>query len=480
MGMYFVRYGHLKVFSGFSKFNYIRSMRSFFNNRIVWVLVFCCSFGVIRAQQSNPSFSLQQALEYASEHSYQKISSNFEVISARKKIWETIASGLPQADFTARYNHSLDLAKSLVPIELFREENWPAGAKAGDKIAVSFSTAYDANYGIGVTQMIFDGSYFVGVQATKVFLDYTEQQQRKTEVEIRNSVAQAYFLVLSARENSTAFEENLKVNESVLADTKAMFQGGLVESLDVSQVELMVNEAKKRLMEVRRSEEVALAVLKFTMGLDSQIDPVLTDSLSFLTEKILASGVPDIDLNMDDLVEFQLAQTDVETQRLLLKNERVQYLPKISAFYNFQKAGYSDEWNLFDQEWYKAQFVGLQMSIPVFSSGMRYSKVQQQKLKWLKSQNEKEMMVRSLQNDYLVALTNMRSGYDQYAYSQQNRDLARDIYEKTRIKFGHGLSTSTELSQQQGQFIQSQMGYVLAAVNLMNAHIALLKATGQL
>ncbi len=454
-------------------------MRSFLFS---FVMFFFVSFSAIevKSQQSNLSFSLQDALEYASQNAYQKQSSNYDVISARKKIWETIASGLPQVDFSARYNHSLDLSKSLLPIEFFPEENWPSGAKAGDKIAVSFGTAYDANYGIGVTQLIFDGSYFVGIQATRVFLAYTEQQQRKTEVEIRNTVAQAYFLVLSARENSFAFEENLKMNETLLNETRAMYQGGFIESLDLSQVELMVNDARKRLMEVKRSEEVAMAVLKFTMGLKTEANPILTDSLSFLTERILGAGLPLNELNVNALVDYQLAQTNVETQRLLMKNERVQYLPKISAFYNYQKMGYADEWNLFKEDWYKAQFIGLQVNVPIFSSGMRHSKVQQQKLNWLKSQNEKEMMLHNLQNEYLVALTNMKSSYDQYVYSKENRELARDIYEKTRIKFGHGIASSSDLSQQQGQYIQAQMGYVQAAVTLMNAHIALLKATGQL
>ena len=451
-----------------------------FSIKVIWSFLFCWLFITANAQQNNSSYSLEQALTYASEHAYQKINSDFDVAAARKKIWETIASGLPQVDFTSRYNHSLDLTKSLLPIEFFPEEDWPEGAQHGDKIPVSFGTAYDANYGIGVTQLVFDGSYFVGIQATRVFLDYTRQQQQKTEIDIRNVVAQAYFLVLSARENSLAFEENLRVNETLLTETKAMYQGGFVESLDVSQVELLVNDARIRMMEVRRNEQVAMEVLKFAMGLPATDAPVLTDSLSFLTDKILAGGIPETPLQVDALVDFQLAQTNVETQRLLLKNERVQYLPKISAFYNYQKTGYDDQWNLFEEPWFKAQFIGLQMSFPIFSSGMRYSKVQQQKLSWLKSQNEKEMMQRSLENDYLVAQTTLKSSYDQFVYSQANRALANDIYEKTRIKFSHGIASSTELSQQQSQYIQAQMGYVQAAVNLMNAHVAMLKATGQL
>ncbi len=454
-------------------------MQSFLKRTIVLFLFVGVTL-YVKSQQNVSSFSLQQALEYASENAYQKVITDYDVISARKKIWETIASGLPQVNLNARYNHSLDLTKSLLPIEFFPEENWPAGSKAGDKIPVSFGTAYDANYDVGVSQLIFDGSYFVGIQATRVFLDYTRQQQTKAVVDVRNTVAQAYFLVLSAKENSKAFGDNLKVNEKLLAETKAMFSGGFIESLDVSQVELMVNDARKRLKEAQRSEEVALAVLKFSMGLAPELLLELSDSLEFLTSRIMAGGISDTVLVVEDIVDYQLANTNVETQRLLLKNEKVQYLPKISAFYNFQKTGYSDEWNLFNQEWYKSQFVGLQLSLPIFSSGMRNSKIQQQKLNLLKSKSEKEMLIHNLQNEYLVALTNMKSSYDQFVYSTANRNLAKDIFEKTRIKFGHGIASSSELSQQQGQYIETQMGFVQSAVNLMNAHIALLKATGKL
>jgi outer membrane protein TolC len=432
------------------------------------------------AQENTSEFSLKEALDYASENAYLKKSSNYDVESAKKKIWETIASGLPQVDFSARYNHSIDMAKSLLPIEFFPEENWPSGAQEGDKIAVAFGTAYDANYNIGVSQLIFDGSYFVGVQATRVFYDYTEQNQRKTEIEIRNSVAQAYFLVLSAQENKEAFADLLKANEDLLQETKAMNQSGFVEAMDVSQMELLVNDSRKRLMEVTRNEEVAMAVLKFTLGMDAYNQLNLTDSLSFLTQRIISGGMPVELFVPDSHVDYQLALTNEESQRLYLKNERVQYLPRISAFYNFQQMGYSDQWNVFNEDWYKAQFVGLQISMPIFSSGMRNAKVQQQKLSYKKSQNEREMALHSLQTSFITAQTNMKSSYEQYLYSIDNKNLAHDILEKTRIKFSHGVASSSEYTQHQSQYIQSHLSYVQSAVNLMNSHIALLKATGQL
>ncbi len=445
------------------------------------VIVFCLvSFNPLVGQEMKHSFTLEQALEYASEHGYTNISSNYDVEAAQKKIWETVASGLPQVDFSGRYNHSMDLTQSLLPVEFFPEENWPDGAKAGDKIPVAFGTAYDASYTVGVTQLIFDGSYFVGIQATRVFVELTEQRRRKTEIELRSQVAQAYFLVLSARENKAAFEELLQNNEAILQETKAMHETGFVEALDVSQMELLVNDTRQRMKEVERNETVALAVLKYALGMKGEEQLELSDSLSYLSQRMLGSGLPDAVLNQETHVDYQLAAVNEESQKLLLKNEQVQYLPKISAFYNYQKMGYSDEWNVFGEEWYKAQFVGVQVSIPIFSSGMRNAKVQQQKLNWLKSQNEKEMTMHQLDNNFYTAMADMKNSHEQYLYSIQNRELALDILDKTRIKFSHGVASSSEFTQQQGQFIQAQLGYVQSAVNLMNAHISLLKATGGL
>lgn len=432
------------------------------------------------AQTEKLPLSLEEALNYAEEHAYMNRSSAYEIDAAHKKIRETIASGLPQVDLSGRYNHSMDLTKSLLPVEFFPEDNWPEGAKSGDKIAVAFGTAYDANYGINVTQLIFDGSYFVGLQAAKVYLDLAEQQSKKTNLEIKSSVAQAYFLVLSAHENQNAFEELLRINEELLHETKAMYNSGFVEALDVSQMELLVNGARKQLKEAERNEQVTQAVLKFTLGINDAIDLALTDSLSWLSKKIISEGMPTIEMDAANHPDYLLAMANEESQRLLLKNEQVQYLPKINAFYNYQKVGYSDEWNVFKEDWYKAQYIGLQMSLPIFSSGMRHARVQQRKIDYLKSQTEKEMAVHQLNNSYLTAQADMKNNNDQYLYSIQNKNLALDILDKTRTKFSQGVVSSSEFAQQQSQYIQAQLNYVQSAVNLMNAHIALLKASGQL
>lgn len=446
---------------------------------IAWFLFSLLNLGA-QTNHDTLSFSLEEAMTYASQNAYQKISSDYDVASAKKKIWETIASGLPQIDFSGEYNHSLDVPVSLFPAEIIPDEMRPPGVEAGDKVPISFSTAYDGNYSFSASQMIFDGSYFVGLQATRVFLDLTHQQNEKTEIEIRDAVAKAYFLVLSARENLDAFENNLAVNRETLEETKSLHENGYREQLDVSQIKLMVHEAEKQIVEVERNEEVALAVLRFSMGLNEEQPINLTDGLDKLSSMAIKAESKEEGWMPREHINYKIAATNVESQELQLKNIRAQYLPKINAFYSYQKTGYGDEANILNEEWYKSQFVGVSVSIPIFSSGMRHARAQQQKMAWKKSKNERKKTLRNIKTQTLTALTEYNSAIDQYKIANKSKALASDIYEETRVKFSNGIAQSFELNQQQGQFIQAQISLVQATLDLLNARINYLKATGKL
>ncbi|MFW6043670.1 MAG: TolC family protein [Marinilabiliaceae bacterium] len=308
----------------------------------------------------------------------------------------------------------------------------------------------------------------------------THQQNEKTQIEIRDAVAKAYFLVLSARENLEAFEKNLKVNRETLEETRSLYENGYREEQDVSQIKLMVKEAEKQIVEVKHNEEVAMAVLRFSMGLNEDQPIHLTDDFDTLSSLTTKEDSGREGWMPKEHINYQIAATNVERQKLELKNIKAQYLPKINAFYTYQKNGYGEEWNLFNNDWYKSQFVGLSISVPIFSSVMRHAQAQQQKLAWEKSKNERKRTLRNIKTQSLTALAEYNSAIDQYEIATESKALASNIYEKNRVKFSNGIAGSSELTQQQEQFIQAQISVVQATLNLLNAKINYLKATGKL
>ncbi len=450
----------------------------------VSLVILCIGFlsmGLSKAQNNEAiSFSLQEAIDYAMDNAYQKISADYDVEAAKKKLWESIAIGLPQVDGSAAYNHSLDLPVSLLPVEILPPDNWPPGTQPGDKIPVSFATAFDANYSLAVSQLLFDGSYIVGLQASKVFLKLNEEQREKAEIEIRNTVFQAYYVAMTAKENVATFKKSLEVNKKTLAETKAYFDNGFRELIDVSQIELLVSNGEIRLLEVERSFDVAIALLKFSIGMNLDQELNLTDNMETMLANVAIYNTDQTDFQLGNHIDYKLAVTNVESMHLFLKNERAQYLPKLNASYSYNRTGFGDEWNIFGKEWYPSQFVGLSLSVPIFTSGFRHAKVQQEKINYLKAQNDELMVSENLKKDYLNASTNLATAREQYRNSVKNKDLANTIYEVTLTKFKNGIVGSTVLSQNEGQYIDSEVAYVDAVLKLLQAHIEYQKIIGKL
>lgn len=152
---------------------------------------------------------------------------------------ETIAIGLPQVTGEANYTNFLDLPVSLIPGEFFGED-------AGTYVPVKFGQDYNSDFGFTVNQLIFDGSYIVGIGSAKIYLQMASQTKEKTEIDIKHAVAQSYFMVLTAEENLKVMRENLTNSQKLESDTRALYNNGFSEEQDVDQMKLLVQKQKTK------------------------------------------------------------------------------------------------------------------------------------------------------------------------------------------------------------------------------------------
>jgi outer membrane protein TolC len=438
-----------------------------------------------KAQGDTLVFSLREAMDYAMDNAYQVRNAQYDVEAAKKKLWETIAIGLPQVSGSAGYNYAIESAKSPFPLMLIPPSYLPPDIdpdkiSPDDKIFLSFAMPFDANYNVSVSQLIFDGSYLVGLKATKLFYKLTQEQKEKVDIDVRYMVAQAYYLALTAKENIQTFKRSVEVNEKTLADTKAYHTNGFREEIDVAQIELMVSSGNSRLLEVERSYDVAMAVLKFSIGIDIEQDIVLSDNLDVVLASVLGGDTMNESMDLDKHIDFRLASSNEESKRLLLQNEKVQYFPKVSASYSYNKLSYGDSWNVFGEDWHRAQFLGLNLTVPIFTSGMQDAKVKQEKLNYLKAQTDKIMVSENLKKEHITANKNLTTSKEQYANSLKNKNLAQRIYDVTLVKYNNGLVRSTELSQNEGQYVDAEVNYISSVLNLLQNYLEYQKIIGNL
>ena len=281
------------------------------------IFITLLSFAIAaKAQEKTQSFSfnLNEAINYAISNNYSAINANRDIDIAKKKKWETTAMGLPQINASLDYQNNFELQKSLIPAQFF-------GGNPGEFAEVAFGTKHNMNARGTLSQLLFDGSYIVALQASKTYLKFYENAKQKTDVEIKEMVINSYGNVLLAEESILILEKNKVILEKTLFDTKETFKNGLIEEENVEQLQITLSSVNSNLNNVKRLREIASKMLKITLGIAITDDLKLTDKLDALTINNLDAAFSQGEFSPSQNVNYQMALNFQEQRQLEYKNQ---------------------------------------------------------------------------------------------------------------------------------------------------------------
>ena len=268
------------------------------------------------AQEQTYSFTLEEAINFAIENNYGAINADRDLLDAQKQKWETIATGLPQISGAVSYQNQLKQPVSLLPGEL-------AGQEPGTFIPIVFSQPQTASATATLKQQIFDGSYIVGIQATKAFIAYSDNNKEKTELDVRKSVVEAYGNVLLSQESITILEKNKANLEKNLFETQKLFENGLGDEESVEQLQITLSSVENQLKNSLRLQSITLQMLNLIMGLDIDAPTQLKENLSDLAQAQIRLDLLDEDLVMDNNIDFKMVDNLNQQRELELKLQKV-------------------------------------------------------------------------------------------------------------------------------------------------------------
>jgi outer membrane protein TolC len=428
---------------------------------IILIIILATSFGY--AQEEEYTFTLEEAIAYALEHNYSAINANRDIIDAQKQKWETIASGLPQISGSISYQNQLKQPVSVIPAEIF-------GGEPGTFAEVVFGQPQSASATATLRQQIFDGSYIVGVQATKAFLSYSANNKEKTTLDVRKSVVESYGNVLLAQESVSILEKNKATLEKNLYETTKLFENGLGDEESVEQLQITLSSIENQLKNAERLEKITLQMLNVVMGLDLTTPTQLEENLENLTEQKIDFGLMETEFNLENNVDYKLA-TNLNQQRYYeWKLAKSRALPTLNAFVNYGSSAFSDDFTFLnsEQQWFDSSILGFDLSIPIFSSLKRSASTQRAKIALEKAKTQ----LTEAKQQIRLQLENAKSNYilaiEQYQTSKNNLALAERIENKNQIKYMEGIASSFELRQAQTQLYTAQQEYLQYMVEVIN------------
>ena len=405
------------------------------------------------AQEVPSSFSMDEAVEWGMKYNRTLQRASMELQKAHKEKWKTISIGFPQINASMQYQNNIEQPVSLVPAQFF-------GGNEGEFAELIFGTEQTAMANVELSQLLFDGTYIVGVQGIKHYISTAENVLEKTQIEIKKAVITAYVNVLIARENNRILARNAKALQSNISEVEQLVANGFAEEESVEQLRLTLSSLTTQIQFSQKASTLAENVLKLLLGIDIVNQPQLTDSLDTLTARHLLDTTPTNDYNNN--IDIRLAEDNVVSEKLLYRLERAKGLPSFSAFLNGNYMGNSNNFTFTqrDQKWFGAAAFGLRIRVPIFSSLGRSAGSQKAKLSLQQAETQLIETRSKIYVDWQNALNNFNFSKQNHQTACANLALAQRIESKNTTKFFEGLSSSFELRQAQLQLYQAQQNFI--------------------
>ena len=421
----------------------------------------------VRAQESF-SFTLDEAVNYALEHNYTVRNAVLDIETAEKQKWEATSFGLPQIDGTIDYQNWIKQAVTFIPAEI-------VGGPPGEFEEVVFGAKQNMNATVTLNQILFDGSYIVGLQSANTFLKISNLAKEKTDQSIREAVINAYGTVLVSRETMSILEKNKAVLEKNLFETRALLENGFAEEQDFEQQQITLSNINNELNKATRLEFISKQMLNLTMGIPISQTVILAENLENLALRSSDNDIISSQFDLKNHIDFKIADNKVEFDELLVKLEKTKGMPSLNAFVNYSQFANNDNFIFFENagDWFDSSLFGVSLKIPIFSSLQRSSRTQQAKINLKQSEIDRNQTSEQLKLQVSTAKNKYQFALDQFQTSSQNLILAERIAEKEQIKFFEGLSSSINLTNVQNQLFSSQQVYIQSILEIIQTKVEL-------
>jgi len=421
------------------------------------------------------TFSLKQAVDYAITHQVQVKNSQIDLQNASAKINEIKAMGLPQVNGSVALTNNLILQRMFIPAKIFN----PSAAE-GELIAAKFGVDNAGFANVALSQLVFDGSYLLGLKATSVYKDLAVKSVTQSKQQVAENVTKAYYGILVNEKRIGLLSLNLARLDTLLKETRELNKQGFVEKIDVQRLDVQANNLRTELDNVNRLQDLSYSLLKFQMGYPMEEPIRISESLEKIelaTFNTNAAG----EFSYANRIEYSILQTQENLAELDLKSIKAGYLPRLVLNANYgYNAGANAFSDLITKQWFDNAAVTVALQIPIFDGFSKKYKAVQSANNLQKVRQSYSLLKSSIDMQRSQATITMKNALESMKEQKANLDLANEISRVTRVKYQQGVGSNLEVLNAESSIKESQANYFTALYNALIAKVEVEKANGTL
>lgn len=442
------------------------------------------------AQSNIYEFTVAEAQQYAFENNVDVLNARLDVEAAKKVVWETTAIGLPQVSGSLDYQHipgdipTLDFGSgqeviyqhifgSLENLGQPTPDHLEFLKEPGEPIALGVKNS--TTYSVTLSQLIFSGEYIVGLQAARTYKMLSITNLAKSEKDIKEAIASSYYTILVLEKNKALLDSSVTNLQSIYNETKEIAKTGFLDETSADQIKVTLNSIINSRDILGTQVEISYKLFKIQMGIKESDTVKLKENLEQILDVDACKSILIQPFNIQNNIDYQMLETNEKLMDLSLRRERSTFLPSLSAFYVYQ-----DVTEKADFDFTINHIVGVNLSVPIFSSGQKISKVGQAKIELEKARNTKQMASESILMSVDQAKYELETSLSKYETQKENVELAQRIYNNTVKKYKEGMASSMDVSQAHSQYMESNTNYTSTVFELLSAKIKLQNLLNQL
>jgi outer membrane protein len=448
-------------------------------------------------QPASRSFTLEQCIEYALQNSIAVKNATLDEEIAKARVKETIGIGLPQIDGSVGIQYNEKLRRLFVPYTgpggFFDLSSVP-GIAIGDVVALAnpFQLKSAGDAGLTISQILFNGSYLVGLQASAAYKALSVKAAGQTREQTIVNVSKAYYLVVTNRERIKLFDVNIARVDTLLRNTQALFQNGFAEQIDVDRVRVTFNNLVTERDKFKNIQVITKEVLKFQMNYPMAEDFEVLGSIDQFSVPAFDEYATNWSYNQR--WDYQLVQANKRLQELDLKNKYAAGVPSLVAFANVgyntsgnrvnqlfrTESGVVDDGQIGPDSWYGYSLIGVTLNVPIFSGLQRTYRVQQSKMNLLKAENSTRQLESAIDLELKQSKITFENAMQTLKSQKENMDLAANVARVTKIKYEQGVGSSLEVINAEASLREAQINYYNSLYDALVAKVDTDKAYGKL
>ncbi len=454
----------------------------------IYLFLLFSSVWILKAQnQEVKKYSLTEAISFAKQNNVNFQNAKLDELTSKKSVNELLANGLPQANADFSYNRNIDIP--VTPFPDFITPSIIGANKAyfnldptrpyvpGAPIPVAFGQKNSATASLTIGQLLFDGTFFLGVKAAKEYVKLATLTKRKSEIDVETDITKAYYLVLINEERLAQMYKSISLMEKSLSDMREIFKAGLSEKIDLDRLELSYSNAKIQRDQLKDGVAITYQLLKLNMGAMMTDSIILTEKLSDLSNQVVAN----YDISTNDYskrIEYQMAEQGLKLNQLDRKRYLTGYMPTITAFASMGRNTFGTNFSDLGNQWYPSTIIGGKVSLPIFDGFRKHAQTQKASIAIRKTENLKKNLQSAIDIERYNAKTTYIRTKEQVLIQKQNIELAEQIYKRAQLKLKEGVGSSTELLLAETDLKNAQTNYLSTLYDLMIAQTNVKKSIG--